>query len=385
MKNILVLTDILPVSTISNKKNENDILLETEDQILAFKSGLKFTYIFSLPRTVPFLKVFKKRWKEYNTLQNSKFFIVKNRKIHVLGIIQVRFKLSFKNILYDLSYWLDKEYIAEIIKKTRPEIIHAQDADSSAYLARKISKEYDIPYIVTLRYVGGVKNKLIQRNLNSAAKLIALSPTQVKDASRLTQKKIELIPHGIGAKFFVKKDSKQTLTPLKFIVIARLLPYKNIDKVINALSMIKKDFIFDIYGDGPEFNRLQEIIKANGMESKVFLKGRVLNSRLPNILPNYDLFILTSYPETFGRVYLEAMACGLPVMATKNTGIDGIITDGIEGFLVQPTQESITECIMKIVNNPAILIKMGIMAHKTAKNYTWERISNKYYEIYFSN
>ena len=148
--------------------------------------------------------------------------------------------------------------------------------------------------------------------------------------------------------------------------------------------MIKKDFIFDIYGDGPEFNRLQEIIKANGMESKVFLKGRVLNSILPSILPNYDLFILTSYPETFGRVYLEAMACGLPVMATKNTGIDGIITDGIEGFLVQPTQESITEYIMKIVNNPPILTKMGIMAHKTVKNYTWERISNKYYEIYFS-
>ena len=89
---------------------------------------------------------------------------------------------------------------------------------------------------------------------------------------------------------------KQILTPLKFVVIARLLPLKNIDKVINALSVTNEDFIFDIYGDGPEFNRLQEIIKANGMESKVFLKGRVLNSRLPNILstenavnPEYDL------------------------------------------------------------------------------------------------
>ena len=355
MKNILVLTDILPVSTISQKKYENDILLETEDQILSIKSGLKFTYIYSLPKTFPFLTVFKKRWKEYNTLQKAKFYNLKNRKIHVLGIIQLRFKLSFRNILFDLSYWLDKEYIAEIIKKSRPDIIHAQDASTSAYLARKISKDYDIPYIVTLRYIGRVKkDKLIQRNLDSAAKLIALSPTQVKNASRLTQKKIELIPHGIDAKFFVKKDFKQTLTPLKFVVIARLLPLKNIDKVINALLTIKKDFIFDIYGDGPEFNRLQEIIKANGMESKIFLKGRISNSSLPSILPNYDMFIMPSYPETLGRVYFEAMACSLPIMATKNAGVDGIITDGVEGFLVQPTQESITECIIKIVNNPAI-------------------------------
>ena len=384
MKKILVLTNILPVSTISRKKNENNILLETEDQILSFKSGLKFTYIFSLPRTFSFLTLFKKRWKEYNTLQKAKFYNLKNRKIFVLGIIQLPFILSFRNILYDLSYWLDKEYIAEIIKKTRPEIIHAQDADFNAYLAKKIGKEYDIPYIVTLRYVNIVKDKLIQRNLNSAVKLIALSPTQVKDASRITHKKIDLVPHGIDANFFVKRDLKQAMTPLKFVVIARLLPLKNIDKVINALSVIDEDFIFDIYGDGQEFNRLQEIIEANGMESKVFLKGRVSNSKLPNILPNYDMFIMPSYPETLGRVYFEAMGCGLPVMATKNTGIDGIITDGIEGFLVQPTQESITECIMKIVNNPDILTKMGIMAHKTAKNYSWERISNKYYEIYFS-
>ena len=148
--------------------------------------------------------------------------------------------------------------------------------------------------------------------------------------------------------------------------------------------MIKKDFIFDIYGDGPEFNRLQEIIKANGMESKVFLKGRVLNSRLPNILPNYDMFVMPSYPETLGRVYFEAMACGLPVMATKNTGIDGIITHGIEGFLVHPSQDGINECLSKIANNPEMLSKMGVVAYKTAKNYTWDRISNKYYEIYFS-
>ena len=83
-----------------------------------------------------------------------------------------------------------------------------------------------------------------------------------------------------------------------------------------------------------------------------------------------------------GRLDHDANLRG--IKAQIEAGVDGIITDGVEGFLVQPTQESITECIVKIVNNPAILTKMGIMAHKTVRNYTWDRISNKYYEIYHS-
>lgn len=384
MKRILVITGILPISSLMRKKNENDILLETEDQILSFKSGIKFTYVFTLPKTTLFLRLFKKRWKEYNILQKAKFYNLNNRKIYVLGVIQLPFILGFRNILYELSYWLDKKYVEEIIKKTRPDIIHAQDSGSNAYLARKIGEEYNIPYMVTLRGVNIVKDKLIQRNLNSAAKLIALSPTQVKDASSITHKKISLIPHGIDDKFFVKRDLNQVRTPLKLIVIARLLPLKNIDKVINALSRIKKEFVFDIYGDGPEFNRLQEIIKVNGLESKVFLKGKVLNSKLPKILPKYDLFIMPSYPETLGRVYFEAMACGLPVMATKNTGIDGIITHEKEGFLVDPSEESINNCLSKIVDNPKMLSKMGAAAYEMALKYSWKTISDKYFEIYHS-
>ena len=180
MKNILVLTGILPVSTISNRKDENDILLVTEDQILSFKSGLKFTYIFSLPRTVPFLTVFKKKWKEYNTLQKAKFYNLKNRKIYVLGIILLPFKLSFINTLYDLSYWLNRKYINEIIEYSRPDIIHADNASYNGYLARKISKKYGIPYIITLRNLNIEKDNLIKRNLNSAAKLIALAQHKLR-------------------------------------------------------------------------------------------------------------------------------------------------------------------------------------------------------------
>jgi glycosyltransferase involved in cell wall biosynthesis len=384
MKNILVITGILPVTTIERKKKENDILLETEQQLRAFGKEVKFTYVFNLPRTTRFLGLFKKRWKEYNAIQNAKFFFLREHKIYVIGIIRLPKIASFRNIFFDVSYWLNKKHIAEIIKISKPDIIHAQDADSSAYLARIISGEYNIPYVITVRNIHKVKDKLVQRNLNAASKLIAVSPTQLKDASGLTNKNIELVPHGIDAKFFVKAKRKFHKGQLKFVVVARLLDWKYIDRVINALSNVNNDYIFDIYGDGPEFDRLQEIIKTKSMESKVFLKGRVSNERLPEILLNYDMFLMPSYPETLGRVYFEAMACGLPVLATKNTGIDGIITQGVEGFLVQPIQDSINEYILKISKNPEMLSKMGEAAYQTAKKYSWEIISQKYYEIYHS-
>ncbi len=384
VKKILIITSILPITSIERKKKENDILLETEDQLHAYEKQLSFTYIFNLPRTTKVLGLFKKNWREYNALQNSKLFTVRDRKVHVLGIIRLPVIVSFRNIFFHLSYKLNKEHIRQIIKATQPDIIHAQDADSSADLALKISRDFNIPFIVTLRNLNTVKDKIIQENLKAASKLIAISPTQVKDAGVITEKQIELVPHGIEDKFYFRGVRKPIAVPVKFVVVARLLPLKNIDKVINALSLLAVDYIFDIYGDGPELNRISEIIKSKGLENKVFLKGRVPNDRLPQILPNYDMFLMPSYPETLGRVYFEAMACGLPVLATKNTGIDGIITQGVEGFLVEPSQDGINEYLQKINNNPQMLSQMGEAAYQTAKKYSWEVISNKYDTIYNS-
>ncbi len=384
MKNILIISTILPVTKIERKKKENDILLETEDQLHAHGKDLRFTYIFNVPRTNWFLSMLSKRWKEYHGVQKVGSYILRDRKIHVIGVIRLPVVLPFRNLFFDLSYRLNKKRFARIINETRPHLIHAQDADSSAYTAHKISKDFKIPYVVTLRSVNRVRDSIVQENLKAAAALIALSPTQVRDADGLTNKKIELVPHGIDSGFFAKRNEKRTGLPIRFVTVARLLALKNIDKMINALALSTMDYVFDIYGDGPELERLAEMVKAKGMEDKVFLKGRIPNDSLPKILPGYDMFLMPSYPETLGRVYFEAMACGLPVMATKNTGIDGIISQGKEGFLVRPTQEGISECLMKIEADPALLSKMGEEAYRTAKRYSWKIVSKKYDEIYRS-
>src|SRR5690606_1249079 len=124
---------------------------------------------------------------------------------------------------------------------------------------------------------------------------------------------------------------------LKIVTMARLLDWKNIDKVLYALKNIGAGFTYDIYGDGPEFKHLERIVQESGLQDKVQFKGFVPYDLVPQTMAEYDLFVLPSYKEWFGRVYIEAMACGLPIIGSRRTGMDGYITEGEQGFLVDHT------------------------------------------------
>jgi len=92
---------------------------------------------------------------------------------------------------------------------------------------------------------------------------------------------------------------------------------------------------------------------------------------------------MPSYPESLGRVYFEAMASGLPVIASKNTGIDGIIRHGREGFLIDHQSESeILEILELIGKDPNILRAMGNNAMELAQKFHWNNISKSYYDLY---
>src|SRR5690606_14863696 len=129
--------------------------------------------------------------------------------------------------------------------------------------------------------------------------------------------KINLIPHGIPEYFFSDEIKNVSLSPIKFVVVCRLMKLKNIDKVIRALSLIKKDYLFHIYGEGNEKENLELLIKELKLGDKIQLRGSIKNDELPETLKKYNVFVMPSFPETLGRVYFEAMACGLPVIASK--------------------------------------------------------------------
>ena len=383
MKRILVITGLIPIKEVQKSKDENDILLVTEDYIKKFYPDLEFHYIYTQPKVNRILSLLSDQWNAYYKVQKQKKYEVQGREIDILLVITLRKRYFFRNLLYRFSLWEHRKRIASIIKEKKPTMIHAQAVDGNTYFAKKISQKYNIPYVVTVRGLNVHVDDLIIKGLNKAKRIIALSPTQKKDAENILDHSVDLIPHGIPDHFFKANIKKTLIPPIKFVVICRLLKLKNLDKVIKELALLKHDYIFHIYGRGPEKDSLQSLITELKLENKIELKGYIPNAELPQTLQQYDVFVMPSTPETLGRVYFEAMACGLPVVASQKTGIDGIITNGSEGFLVDHSNNSsLKDILTAIFENTEKILEMRDKALQLAGRFKWDKVARQLYEIY---
>lgn len=382
MTRVLTITGILPIAEIEKKRNENDVLLETECQLKKNYNNISFKYIFILPFTNFILAKLSSQWKSYYRLKIQKEYTLGGRSINILAIIILPKKLFFRHFLYRISFSLNRKYLDHIIKNYSPTVIHAQSIGVDAFIAKKLSIRYNIPYIVTLR---GMKNEIDKwdlKNIDLAKHLIAISPVQQRKIVKYVDKDIHFIPHGVSNRFFVPGQKDKVTLPLKFVSVCRLLKLKNLDRVVYALSEIKEDYLFHIYGDGPEKENLEYLINDLHLEDKIILKGFIKNEKLSNILADYDVFVMPSKPETFGRVYLESMASGVPVIAAKGTGIDGLITHGKEGFIIEPSVEELKRVFYFVIGKYTVLDSMRDNAYQFSLNFKWDSVVKKIFKLY---
>lgn len=123
------------------------------------------------------------------------------------------------------------------------------------------------------------------------------------------------------------------------------------------------------------------------MTSKISFKGYVNHKALPPILQEHHLFIMPSFPEALGRVYFEAMASGLPVIASKDTGIHGLITDQKQGFLLDTKNKNefiatLNLILEHITSQADMYNKLSENALSYAQAFSWSHIIPKYINLY---
>jgi len=127
---------------------------------------------------------------------------------------------------------------------------------------------------------------------------------------------------------------------VKIITVCNLKPLKNIDITLRALAVLKQKGLcrweFTLIGDGEDWSRLNTLTRDLGLVDQVRFLGRQPREVVRKELARSHIFVMASYPETFGLVYLEAMATGNIVVASLGTGIDGVVRDGENGYLVTP-------------------------------------------------
>jgi glycosyltransferase involved in cell wall biosynthesis len=243
----------------------------------------------------------------------------------------------------------------------KPDILHAHFGEVGITGA-EIKKIYHIPLVITEH--GSIMlpgNSSIQRKLrviNEAYKncdsLIAVGTNLAKHIKALGIEKISVIPNFIPDSFF--NNSRQLNKKIKkqFISIGTLLPSKRYDLTISAFARIcevVEDISLVIIGTGPLLKSLQIMVHEKKIEDKVSFSGFVPNIKLPEIYKESVCFVLPSDYETFGVVYAEALACGIPVIATKCGGPEDIVNSKNGLLIPKNDEDALVEAMLYMYHN----------------------------------
>ncbi len=180
----------------------------------------------------------------------------------------------------------------------------------------------------------------------------------------------------------IKRSFKRGIKEIIFI--GQLIPRKKPADIIRAINLLpnKMDFRIKYIGVGPEGNTIKKIATKNNLESNISLIGSIPRGEVFEHLKNADCFIMLSKPETFGLVYLEAMSMGCITIGSMGEGIDGIIQNGYNGFLIEPGNiKELTSLLKKLDNLSAEdLLRISNNAIKSVENYTDKKAAKHYLE-----
>ncbi len=202
--------------------------------------------------------------------------------------------------------------------------------------------------------------------------------------ARVTTVPTYTVYNGVDMSRFAPLE-KEKRDAVQIVGVGNLIQIKGFQYLLLAFARLMRDanVTLHIVGDGIERAALQGLASKLSVSDKVTFYGKLPYGEVADMVRVSDLFVLPSFYEALGCVYLEAMACGVPAIGVKGMGIDEIIVDGKNGYLVEPCDvDDLYEKMKKAVADREALAKMGKEAYKTASEYTWEASAKSLNDIY---
>ena len=253
-----------------------------------------------------------------------------------------------------------------------------------------INKKLNLPRISILHYSDFRVLKEFKYSFYFKNKLKKSLKNSTLIGARSNFLKKELKADFILPSFIEKENIKEKKSfdnkKIKIITLSKLIKRKNLNLVIKALAQVNFDFEYEIYGKGTEEKNLNKLIKKLNLQNKIKIMPYINHSLIYEKLDENDVFILPSIKETLGLSYLEAMSRGLITIGIKNEGIDGIIKNNENGFLINPDIEEIKNILIKIQNlTKEKKEEISQNALKSMKNYEKDKIITKYVETIKKN
>ncbi|MBV9207973.1 MAG: glycosyltransferase, partial [Actinobacteria bacterium] len=297
------------------------------------------------------------------------------------------------------------EFAADLYRQwsaIRPHVVHSHFW-MSGYAAVRAARPLDLPVLHTFHALGVVKRReqgvkdtsppqriaIETRLLHETDRVIATCPDEVLELVQLgaDRERIAVIPCGVDVSHYRPDGptipAPPRAAPGRLLYVGRLVQRKGIGNAITAMAEVPGAELVIAGGPDPaelhldpEVRRLRRLAARHGVSDRVRFLGRVDSSVLPALYRSADVMVCVPWYEPFGLAAVEAMACGVPVVASAVGGLSDTVVDGVTGIHIPPRRPDLAAAaVRRLLADPPLRQRMGAAgrARATAK-YAMDRV-----------
>ena len=258
--------------------------------------------------------------------------------------------------------------------------LHTLYEDYLTYISKTIDEYFHKSFLASL-----AKILIAPINKQALIKIVPSRKTLAMISKYYIDGDVRVVPTGLDlTKFITRKKDNEYLKDLKkklginlddivYLYLGRISPEKSIDELIKAFSIALKknsNMTLLIVGDGNNLTDLKELVKAHGIPNdKIIFTGFVI---WEEIVPYYqlaDAFLNASITETQGLTYIEALACGTPIIVKYDEVLDDVVKEGVNGYFYYE-EEELVNYLVKFSEDRTILANLKDKTYETITNYS---------------
>jgi D-inositol-3-phosphate glycosyltransferase len=298
------------------------------------------------------------------------------------------------------------DHLTEMLKFQQPDVVHAHFW-MSAWASSRAARRLNLPVLVTFHALGSVERRYqgpadtsplnrirVEVAVAGAAdSIVATATEEVRELALLgvPSSKVSVVPGGVDLEHFTPASMPNASPAMpqrkyryRLLSVGRLVPRKGYDIIIEALTWLPETELLIAGGPGggdatpdPEHDRLIAVAEGLGVADRVRLIGQVARADMPALLRSADLVISTPWYEPFGIVPLEAMACGVPVVASAVGSMLDTVIDSVTGALVTPRDPvALAEVVGPLLESPSRRAEFARAGLERVRScYSWDRVA----------
>jgi L-malate glycosyltransferase len=323
--------------------------------------------------------------------------------IPVIGRVNAEMRSRVSAYFSFASFIISGFYFAFLESfRQRFDIIHSYFAIPAGLIGSLLSTFRHIPHVCTIIEADlfdpktnctkpylGILYGMIRRVLQSSAVITAIS-SSIKNAAlnhyRLSKPVVVIHP---GIKMIAKSipdriSLKIALDDIVIVSVGRLVKRKGFADLITAFARVPDNAAkLIIIGDGPELANLKKLASSLNQQNRIVFTSQISEVEKQKYLCVSDIFALASVHEGFGIVFVEAMECGLPLVATSDGGQTDIITQNENGFLVAPGDiDALTAQLIILARNKPIREKMGLNNRQKVRLFYIDKAAQSFENVF---